>query len=64
MNTNKLYEGLSIEEQRQFDADVEAYFKREGAKPKAGIIYLPTAQLDMESIFSPSDDVHHPNFKH
>jgi hypothetical protein len=30
--------------------------------PEIKAVYLPSAQMDMESIFAPSDDENHPNY--
>lgn len=45
-----------------FNALVEADYAAEMKKPQSITVYLPSAQLDMESIFELSDDIHHPNY--
>lgn len=63
MKINKLYDEMTIEEQKQSDLELAAYFAKEAKKP-CTVVYASSAQMDMESIFAPSDDIHHPNYRH
>lgn len=45
-----------------FNALVEADFQEEMKRPRSITVYLPSAQFDIENIFSASDDPNHPNY--
>ena len=46
-----------------FDKLLKEDYERELKKPRSITVYAPRAQMDMEDIFSPSDDIHHPNYR-
>lgn len=61
MNINKLYEEMTMQEQKQADIELAAYFAKEANRPSR-VVYLPSAQMDMDGIFAPSDNTNHPNY--